>query len=100
MSAPAARQSIDVCDGGCISNPSVAGTGSPNVYVNGMNVMRLGDPFTPHTRLIEPFDTHGRSIVSASTTVNANGQGVARQGDGLSCGANNATGSPNVFVGG
>ncbi len=97
---PVARRSLDICDGACPGVPAPALAGSPDVNVNGQQVMRVGDPFTPHEYLIPPFLIHGRVVSAGSSTVNVNGRPAARQGDPLSCGANIATGSPNVNVGG
>lgn len=95
---PVARQSSDVCDGACTAPPAPAQTGSPNVNVNGQPCMRVGDPFVPHARPLEP--PHGRVVSSGSSTVHVNGMQIARIGDPLSCGANIATGSSNVNAGG
>lgn len=97
---PVARQGIDNCDGAFPGVPAPGASGSPNVNVNGRQVMRQGDPFTPHAYVIDPFTIHGRVVVSGSSTVNINGKQAARIGDPLSCGAHIAQGSPNVNVGG
>ena len=87
----AARKTVDSCDGSCGFPPAPAQSGSPNVNINGNQAMRLGDPFQPHP--------HTRVVAAGSSTVNINGKAAARKGDPLTCGANIATGSPNVNIG-
>ena len=102
MPAPA-RMGIDNCDGVCSDGlhiPSPGQSGSPNVNVNGIPVMRQTDPFVPHVHIGPPGDVHGRVVAAGSSTVNVNGLQVARIGDPLSCGAHIAQGSSNVNIGG
>ncbi len=75
---------------------------SPDVYVNGIQVCRVGDSvccglsFPPH-----PSDG---TITQGSSTVFVNSKPIARVGDTTShsvCGGGSLeTGSPNVFAGG
>lgn len=82
----------------CIAPGTIAtDTGSPNVFVNGISCHRMNDLNTPHTHCPPVY---GTPVVQASTTVFANGMGVARIGDTYSCGAQIISGSPNVFAGG
>lgn len=85
------------CTGdGCFPpRPSIEG--SPNVYVNGKPVLRVGDKYAPHTC---GDSKHDGACSSGSSSVFCNGKPVARVGDDVSCGAAVAMGSPNVFVGG
>jgi uncharacterized Zn-binding protein involved in type VI secretion len=66
--------------------------GSPNVYVNGKAIARLGDAAS--------CSLHGLTqISSASSTTTANGLPVARLGDSCACGAILvAPVSPNVLI--
>lgn len=66
--------------------------GSTNVLTNGIETARLGDS-------VECAIHGAQTIVSASQTVTADGKGVARQGDLISCGATITGGSPNTFAG-
>ena len=69
--------------------------GSPNVFVNGHPVHRVGDG-----------DSHGGVQAEGSSTVFVNGRAIARVGDNnggcpIPCAPNpEATGSENVFAGG
>jgi uncharacterized Zn-binding protein involved in type VI secretion len=94
----AARFSVDKCDGNCPANtPELAQTHSPNVYVNGLNILRQSDNYLPHTAIVAHL---GRFIAVGSGTVYVNGKQAARKADAISCGAKIATGSSNVFIGG
>lgn len=66
--------------------------GSPNVFINGLAVVRLGDIY------ICPI--HGPNpTVQSSATVKANGLGVYRVGDATFCGASPDPPANNVIVG-
>jgi uncharacterized Zn-binding protein involved in type VI secretion len=69
--------------------------GSPNVFVNGKAVHRVGDQWAPHTC---GNSTHGAVQSQGSPNVFVNGKAVARIGDQQTCGDICAEGSPNVFV--
>lgn len=75
----------------------VTSEGSPNVFVNGKGVHRLGDGWPVHCNSLG--ECHAGTTSKASTTVLVNGRGVARVGDSISCGGSIATGSSNVLVG-
>ena len=73
---------------------------SPDVFVNGIGVHRMGD--TGPTNC--PHSGTFRSV-GHSSTVFVNGRGVTRIGDSTVCivcgmNGNHTSGSPNVFVGG
>lgn len=75
----------------------ISGPGVSSVKVNGSTISVLGDNVTPHN----PDDTphkNGPVMVSASSTVFANGIPVVRAGDSASCG-HSASGSGNVNIG-
>jgi uncharacterized Zn-binding protein involved in type VI secretion len=64
---------------------------SPDVYVNGKRVARVGDA------IICPF--HGRNkIMSGSSKVFANSKAVAHVGSKCECGATIIQGSEDFFV--
>jgi len=68
--------------------------GSPNVFVNGKEAVRVGDEVTPHGD-----SPHNSAVMSeGSSTVFVNGIALCRAGDAASCG-DNASGSDNVFAG-
>lgn len=76
--------------------PAVAG--SPDVFVNGRNVHRVGDAWAAHGCPKNP--THGSILAAGSSTVFANGLPIGRIGDPVACGSSVATGSGDVFIGG
>lgn len=92
---PAVAFSTSVCDGSCGNPPSVAASWSSDVIANNKGVVRLGDGFTVHPNGVHP----GRVVAMGSATVFANSRNLARISDPISCGANIATGSSNVFSG-
>ena len=79
--------------------PSVPlASGSPNVYVNGMPVGRIGDSYVTHG--CPDHSPHTPHLASGSGTVIINGVPVSRIGDAVDCGGAVAAGSPDVIVGG
>lgn len=79
--------------GGWPARPSTSA--SPNVFVNGIAVNRVGDTWATHDN---DGDDHDGTTSSGSGTVLVNGLKVARIGDAISCGDKIATGSGNVFA--
>lgn len=71
--------------------------GSSNVFINGLAVGRITDPYPTHTC---PPASHNAVQSSGSSSVFINGLAVGRIGDSISCGDICANGSPNVFAGG
>jgi uncharacterized Zn-binding protein involved in type VI secretion len=92
---PAVVRKGDICTGhGCFpSRPNIEG--SPDVFVNGIPVHRVGDAWDSHC--CGPT-CHGGEQQTGSPTVFVNGRPVARVGDQISCGSLNLEGSPDVFV--
>lgn len=87
------------CNTGHDSCPGVPlSSGSPNVFVNGIPVGRIGDPYVTHGCPIHK--PHVPTLASGSGSVLVNGIPVSRIGDSVSCGGSAAVGSPNVIVGG
>lgn len=87
----------DKCGGhGCFP-PRANDEGSPDVYVNGIKVHRVGDHWMTHSC---PPSSHDGTLADGSTSVFVNGHGIARIGDHVSCGSFVAQGSGNVFAGG
>ena len=75
------------------ARPNLAG--SPNVFVNGIAVHRVGDKWAVH---VCGNSSHDGVQAQGSPNVFVNGQAVARVGDKISCGDICAQGSPNVNV--
>ena len=85
--------------------------GSPDVLiggVNGIGVLRVGDPLAAHTienpafpPIPPPCQDHpGQVVNTGSATVIVNGKGIARVGDLVDIGGSITAGIPNVFAGG
>lgn len=75
------------------SHGGVITQASPSVMTGHMPVARQGDAAT--------CPLHGPTVIAGgSATVRANGQGVARMGDPLACGATIGLGNVTVQVGG
>ncbi len=88
MASGATRLAIDSAGG------AVLGPGSQTVFVNGLNVSVLGDAVGGHGD-----GSHSSpSIITSSSSVYADGQGVVTSIDVTSCGKN-PTGSGDVFIG-
>lgn len=73
-------------------------SGSPNVFVNGKQLGRVGDPYAAHGCVVHP--PHVAHIASGSSTVRINGIPAGRIGDPIDCGGAVAQGSPDVNIGG
>ena len=64
------RVQVDKTAGHCFL-PTVVSSGSPNVFVNGSPIVRVGDPIVPHT-CPPPPSTHGGALAVGATNVFAN----------------------------
>lgn len=86
--------------GVCCSAPAVHSTdkGSSDVKVNGIGVVRIGDPMIPHQYPGPCCATHAPALSTASSTVRVNGRFLARKGDAYA-GHVIITGSGNVNAG-
>ncbi len=91
---PAAARLNDMSAGHCFF-PRGNCQGSPNVFINGIPVHRVGDSWPIHKCKKKK---HGSVQSQGSANVFVNGVAIARIGDSLSCGDVVAQGSPNVFV--
>lgn len=90
----------DIGEGHSCHFPATPATGaSPDVFVNGIAVVRQGDPYLPHACPTCPAPPHPRSLSGGSGSVHVNGKPVGRIGDAISCGGSAATGSGDVFAG-
>jgi len=87
----------DMGDGADGFTPRANIEGSPNVFVNGLEVHRIGDAWPLHCK--PKAGCHTSVLAEGSNTVFANGKGVGRIGDAQSCGAHAIQGSSNVFSG-
>lgn len=77
--------------------PRPSDTGSPNVFINGIPCIRVGDHYITHC---DPQpECHDGVLSGGSSTVFVNGQPIGRVGDPISCGDTVGEGSPNVNAG-
>ncbi len=98
---PAATRETDQASGHqCHFPPSEALSGSPDVEINGIPAMRVGDPYAPHACLANHAPPHGRKLAQGSPTVEINGKPAGRVGDPIDCGGKVSMGSNNVFFDG
>ena len=70
---------------------------SPDVFVNGIPMHRIGDTWPAHSN---GSNSHSSVTVGSGQTIFCNGMGIALVGDMLDCGDTIAEGSPNSFCGG
>jgi uncharacterized Zn-binding protein involved in type VI secretion len=98
MTLLVARKDVDVCTGhdACPSRKAVEG--SPDVFLEGHAVVRLGDKWEAHGCPAHP--KHEGRVVQASSEVTVNGLPVVRIGDPLDCGGEVKTGSSDLYAGG
>ena len=90
----------DKCTGHDCFPPRKSNSGSPNVFINGIPALRVGDSFETHCCTCEdmPHGCHDGTLKSGSSSVYVNGKPLGRIGDSVSCGGTVATGSGNVFA--
>ncbi len=93
---PAVHRLGDICTGHACFPPRPNVQASPNVFVNGIPVHRLGDAWATHCC---GSSCHASVLAHGSSTVFVNTLECARIGDPVACGSACATGSPNVFAG-
>jgi uncharacterized Zn-binding protein involved in type VI secretion len=101
VALPVVRLGIDMCSGHPAGptyfTPRPTLTGSPDVFVEGIPVVRASiDVWAPHTNIIT---VHPGMGAGGSPTVFCNGMPVMRIGDPIDCGSVAAMGSSTVFCG-
>jgi uncharacterized Zn-binding protein involved in type VI secretion len=98
---PANLRVGSLCSGhGCFP-PRPADSGSPNVFINGEPLHRIGDHWAPHgCPPFPPNPGHDGRLIAGSPNTFANNKLVGRVGDAISCGSIAAVGSPNTFTNG
>lgn len=92
MATPVVRVGIDLCSGHSVFPPRPAITGSPDVFVNGVPVVRLTDMWDTHGQ-------HGGQSITGSETVFVNGLPLCTVGDLIDCGSQMINGSADVLAG-
>lgn len=96
---PAATRKGDIGSGhGCHFPPTPSVQGSPNVFIDGIAAVRVGDAYAAHACPSCPAPAHGRALAVGSPTVEINGRPAGRIGDAIDCGGAAAAGSGTVFV--
>lgn len=95
---PASVRKGDTESGHSCHYPATAATsGSPDVFVNDIPAVRVGDSYAAHGCSSCPAPDHARKQAKGSPTVFINGRPAARIGDAIDCGGQAQTGSGNVF---
>lgn len=94
---PKAARMGDMCSGHTCWPPRPSVGGSPNFFVDGIPVLRVGDPWAAHTCPAIP-ETHASVQASGSSKFFVNGLPVARIGDAVACGSSVASGSSKFEV--
>ncbi|HMY20762.1 MAG TPA: PAAR domain-containing protein [Polyangium sp.] len=98
MSLLVARKDVDICTGHDACPPRKAIEGSPDVFMDGHAVVRLGDLWETHG--CPAHSPHKGKVIQASDEITVNGLPVVRVGDPLDCGSKVKTGSDNLYAGG
>lgn len=78
--------------------PTVVHATQAKVFVDGIPVLREGDPITEHTKTIDPYDTHGGTAVASTAKVFVMGKRAIQMADRISCGDTVAVASPKVYI--
>ncbi len=95
---PIIRVGIDYSLGHCWP-PAPAVQGSPNVFIGGIPVVRVGDLYPTHPGSCGAAGPHPMGIAATgSETVFINGKPLHRQGDLISCGDIANFGSKDVLA--
>lgn len=92
---PAVVRVGDKCSGHGDFPPRPAIAGSPNVTLNDLSVVRVGDAFASHC---DDDSCHTGVASSGSPNITCNDMAVFRVGDSVSCGSSGAEGSDNGFA--
>jgi uncharacterized Zn-binding protein involved in type VI secretion len=94
MPAAARLNDADTSDG------QICGDVSTDVIINGQGAALEGSLDSSHAPYGAPHPPHqAATVATASSTVIANGKGIAFVGSDLSCGHAIAAGSPDVEIG-
>jgi uncharacterized Zn-binding protein involved in type VI secretion len=95
---PRVSTKVDVCKGHDACPRRAFRSFSPNVFVEGIAMVREGDSLKPHG--CDDHTPHSAKITRGWGTVTANGRRVGYVGASVSCASSQvATGRPSVWVG-
>ena len=89
-----------LCTGHGLYPPRPNVQSSPDVLVEGLGAVRLGDLWLVHQKPGGTPNPHTSVVAAGSATVLINGIAAARIGDPLVCGSVIAEGAPTVTAGG
>lgn len=98
MTLLVARKDVDVCTGHDACPPRKAVEGSPDVFIDGHAVVRLGDLWESHG--CPAHAPHQGRVNQASSEITVNGLPVVRVGDPIDCGGQVKTGCEALYAGG
>lgn len=92
---PAVVRLGDNCSGHGGFPPRPAIQGSPDVFLNDLSVVRVGDSFASHC---DDDTCHTGVAQTGSPDIFCNDKPVFRVGDNVSCGSTGSEGSPDGFA--
>lgn len=92
---PPAHRKGDICTGHGCYPPRPSSEGSPDTFVNGLNYIRVGDPYVEHCC---SSDCHPGALDEGSPDVFVNGISAGRLADFIDCGSAAAQGSQDTFL--
>jgi uncharacterized Zn-binding protein involved in type VI secretion len=78
--------------------PTEVNATQSKVFTGGIAVLVEGDPITPHTKTVKPYDTHGGVTVPRTSKVYVTGKKAVQMADPISCGDTVAQSSNKVFI--
>lgn len=67
-------------------------------FVQGIAALVDGDPITPHTKTVKPYDTHGGVCNPTTSKVFIGGKKAVKMADPISCGDTVSQSSNKVFI--
>lgn len=78
--------------------PTVVNATQSKVFVEGIAVLVEGDPITPHTKTVDPHDTHGGTAVASTAKIFVSGKKAIMMADRITCGDTVALSSSKVYI--
>jgi uncharacterized Zn-binding protein involved in type VI secretion len=90
MPFPVVRANSDLTTGHSVYDPTTFQSGSENVFVNNLPVVRQSDPIDPHP--------HDGGAVGNQGGVMANNLPIQHVTNEVDCGDHSAEGSPDTFI--
>lgn len=78
--------------------PTEVNATQSKVFTGGIAVLVDGDSITPHTKTVDPHDTHGGVVQPRTSKVFVTGKNAVQMADPISCGDTVAQSSSKVFI--